>query len=59
MTAKELRELLRSVPDDTEVEISSIYDRETEKWMPSETIEGYHDGKKGKFFLTPEIVSIE
>ena len=59
MTAKELRELLRSVPDDTEVEISSIYDRETEKWMPSKTIEGHHDRKKGKFFLTPEIVSIE
>lgn len=57
MTVEELREIIKDLPDETEVEINSIWDNDAQKLTPSECSGFYHEQKK-KVFLTPDRISI-
>lgn len=57
MTVGELREIIKDLPDDTEVEINSIWDDGTQELTPSACAGFYHRQRK-KVFLTPDKISI-
>ena len=57
MTVGELREIIKDLPDDTEVEINSIWDDDAQELTPSKCEGFYHEQRK-KVFLTPDSISI-
>ena len=57
MTVGELIEIIKDLPDETEVEINSIWDDDTQELTPSECDGFYHEQIK-KVFLTPDHISI-
>lgn len=57
MTVGELREIIKDLPDDAEVEINSIWDDDAQELTPSKCGGFYHKQRK-KVFLTPDIISI-
>lgn len=56
MTVGELREIIKDLPDDTEVEINSIWDDDAQELTPSKCGGFYHKQRR-KVFLTPDIIS--
>ena len=57
MTVGELKEIIKGLPDNTEVEINSIWDDEAQELTPSACGGFYHEQRK-KVFLTPDHISI-
>ena len=57
MTIGELKEIIKDLSDDTEVEINSILDDDTQELTPSACSGFYHEQRK-KVFLTPDHISI-
>lgn len=57
MTVGELKEIIKDLSDDTEVEINSILDDDTQELIPSACSGFYHEQRK-KVFLTPDRISI-
>lgn len=57
MTVGELIEIIKDLPDDTEVEINSILDDDAQELTPSKCDGFYHKQRK-KVFLTPDNISI-
>lgn len=57
MTVGELKEIIKDLPNDTEVEINSIWDDDAQELAPSECSGFYHEQRK-KVFLTPDHISI-
>ncbi len=53
MTVGELREIIKDLSDDTEVEINSIWDDDAQELTPSECSGFYHE-QRHKVFLTPD-----
>jgi hypothetical protein len=57
MTVKEMKELLNNLPDDAEIEINSIYDK-NEECKSSPICEAHYSGMQNKVYITPIIISI-
>lgn len=57
MTVGELREIIKDLPNETEVEINSIWDENAQKLTSSACSGFYHEQRK-KVFLTPDTISI-
>lgn len=57
MTVGELREIIKDLPNETEVEINSILDDDTQELTPSACSGFYHEQRK-KVLLTPDMISI-
>ena len=58
MTVGELRETIKGLPDDTEVQINSIWDDDAQELAPSACSGFYHEQRQ-KVFLTPDRISIQ
>lgn len=57
MTVGELREIIKDLSDDTEIEINSVWNEDKQELTPSECSGFYHEQRK-KVFLTPYEISI-
>lgn len=57
MTVGELREIIKDLPNETEVEINSIWDENAQELTPSACGGFYHE-QRNKVFLTPDRISI-
>ncbi len=57
MTAKELKELIANVPDETLIKINSILDSDTGELTPT-SCTGFYHSLNEKVYLTPDIISI-
>lgn len=57
MTVRELKEIIKDLSDDTEVEINSIWDDDAQELTPSGCSGFYHEQRR-KVFLTPDSISI-
>ena len=57
MTVGELREIIKDLPNETEVEINSIWDDDSQELTPS-TCSGFYHEQRKKVFLTPDYISI-
>jgi len=57
MTVGELREIIKDLPNETEVEINSIWDDDAQELTPS-ACSGFYHGQRKKVFLTPNHISI-
>ena len=58
MTLRELREIIKDLPDDVEVEINSIWNEDIQELTPSSCSGFYHEQER-KIFLTPDEISIQ
>lgn len=57
MTVGELKEIIKDLPDNTEIEINSVWNEDIQELTPSECSGFYHVQRK-KIFLTPNEISI-
>ena len=57
MNIKEFKAIINNLPDETIIEINSIWSREKIELEPSSICEAHYDEKKKKVFITPEKVS--
>ena len=57
MTVKEMKELLMNLPDDAEIEINCVYDK-NEECASSPICETHYSGMKNKVYITPILISI-
>ena len=57
MTVKDLKEIIKDLPDNTEIEINSVWDDDAQELTPSACGGFYHKQIK-KVFLTPDRISI-
>lgn len=55
MTVGDIRKM--NIPDDVEIEINSVWDKEEQEFTPTPCSGFYHDGDK-LIYLTPDIISI-
>ena len=58
MTFKDIKHLLREVPDDVPVECLTVWNDEKQDYDPSEIAHVYYNPAKNKIFITPEVISI-
>ena len=58
MTVKELKELIKDLPDDTEVEANAIWDDNKQELTPSPINDAFYHKKDNKVYMTPEIISM-
>ena len=58
MTIKELKEIIKGLPDDTEIEINSVWDENLEELTPSSCSGFYHEADN-KVYLTPDIIAMQ
>ena len=57
MTVKDLKEIIKDLPDNTEIEINSVWDDDAQELTPSEC-SGFYHKQRQKVFLTPDKISI-
>ena len=57
MTVREMKELLKNLPEDAEIEINSVCDK-NEKYESSPICEAHYSGMQNKVYITPIIISI-
>lgn len=55
MTVGDIRKM--NLPDDTEIEINSVWDKEKQELTPT-SCDGFYHEKDKKVYLTPDIISI-
>lgn len=54
MNVKELKNLIKDLPDDTIIEINTIWDKEENELKPSSVCEAHYNEQKKKIYITPE-----
>lgn len=57
MTVKELKEIIKDLPNETEVEINSVWDEDAQELTPV-GCDGFYHKQRNKVFLTPDEISI-
>ena len=57
MNVGEFKAIIKDLPDDTPIEINSVWDRQVQDLTPSECDGFYHEGQK-KVFLTPTMIAL-
>ena len=57
ITVKDIKDLLKGLPDDTPVEINSVWDENGEELTPSACVDAYYHEIDKKVYLTPEFIS--
>ena len=57
MTVKEMKELLKNLPEEAEIEINSVYDK-NEKYETRPICEAHYSGMQNKVYITPIIICI-
>ena len=58
LTVKEMKEMIKDLPDDTPIAINSVWNGDTQEFEPSACCDGfYHEGHKA-VYLTPATITI-
>lgn len=58
MTKSELLEIMKDVPDDTEIQLCTIWNDDSADFSGSGVCECHYDSNRDKVFLTPSNISI-
>lgn len=57
MNVGECKAIIKDLPDDTPIEINSVWDEDAQELTPSECDGFYHESQK-KVFLTPTTIAL-
>ena len=57
MNIGEFKAIIKDLPDDTPIEINSVWDEDAQELTPSECDGFYHESQK-KVFLTPTTIAL-
>ncbi len=57
MTVKDIKAIIANLPDNTEIEINSVWNNETQELTPT-GCSGFYHKDRDKVFLTPDIISL-
>ncbi len=57
MTVREMKEIINNLPDNTEIEINSVWNEDIQDLTPTGCSGFYHEGRK-KVFLTPDVIEL-
>ena len=57
MKVKDMKEIIKDLDDDVEIEVNSILDEDTNELMPS-SCDGFYHEKDNKVYLTPEVIAL-
>ena len=57
MTVKDMKKIINDLPDDTEIEINSVWNADSQELTPTGCNGFYHETRK-KVFLTPDAIGL-
>lgn len=57
MNVKEMKQIINGLPDNTEIEINSVWDEDAGELTPT-GCSGFYHQDSGKVFLTPEVIAL-
>lgn len=57
MTVKDMKEIINNLPDNTEIEINSVWDEDIQSLTPTGCSGFYHEALK-KVCLTPDVIEL-
>lgn len=59
MNLGEFREMTKDLPDNVEIEINSVWDKESQELTPSPCSNTHYSETDGKIYITPTSIALQ